>query len=341
MSRLEQCSFCFGKSQERVVGQTHSICRKCLGDAKETVDLILQGNPSPHEKPQFPSKFHCFLCGRGENDSSIHNLLAGGSREESVFICTACVISLTASPSFKVLLGTDTLTSQEIYIDDTARRSGVYVLGKSGFGKSVLLSSMAIQDATNGHGLFFLDPHGDAIRGMTPKLPNPPIVLDVEERTHSFGINLLACRDPSDIVERSHTYTRAYNAFKKIFQDEKGEWGPWLQLIIQYSLYVFIENQGYTLAELPLFLTDRAFRAHLLRNVKHHTEAVVFWRQEFDPIQAQAALTRVRSLLGDMYVSHIIGQETTIDLAAIMEEGGLLCSSFPQISRRMSKSLSG
>src|SRR4051794_18742831 len=73
-----------------------------------------------------------------------------------------------------IVLGADTQTGQEIRIDDTARRSGVYVLGKSGFGKSVLLSSMAIQDATNGHGLFFLDPHGDAIRGIAPKLPKPP-----------------------------------------------------------------------------------------------------------------------------------------------------------------------
>jgi hypothetical protein len=219
-----------------------------------------------------------------------------------------------------VSIGTKENTNEVVKLTDTTRTSGVYVLGKSGFGKSVLLSSMAIQDSINGHGLFFLDPHGDAIAEMIPKLPHPPIILDVEQKTHSFGINLLSCRDVTDITERAHTYTRAYNVFRKIFQDEKGEWGPWLQLVIQYSLYVFIENQGYTLAELPLFLTDKTFREHLLRNVKHHTEAVAFWRQEFDPIQAQAALTRVRSLLGDMYVSHIIGQETTIDLAAIMEE---------------------
>jgi hypothetical protein len=228
--------------------------------------------------------------------------------------------NVTSASSFSesILLGTDTQTGHEIHIDDTARRSGVYVLGKSGMGKSSLLSSMLIQCANNFQGAFFIDPHEDTISQIGLRSLQLTHVLDVEDRHRSFGINLLSCKDPDDLLERSHTYTRAYNVFQKIFRDERGELSPWLQLVLQYSLYVFIENPGYTLAELPLFLTDKGFREYLLQNVKYKPEAVTFWRHEFDPVQAQAALTRLRILLGDTYISHIIGQETTIDFPSIL-----------------------
>src|SRR5689334_13092709 len=109
--------------------------------------------------------------------------------------------------------------------------------------------------------------------------------------------------------------------------------GPWLQLIIQNTLYVFAENPGYTLAEIPQFLTIPGFRNHLLENVTHNTEIVDFWRQfEEDKRrgweqakQIDAALTRINTPLGHQYVKDILGQPvSTIDFSDILEKQKLI-----------------
>ena len=63
----------------------------------------------------------------------------------------------------RVVLGTDVETGQEVWIGDIERRSGLYLLGKMGMGKSAAAVNIALQDIANGHGVFFIDPHGDAV----------------------------------------------------------------------------------------------------------------------------------------------------------------------------------
>lgn len=58
-------------------------------------------------------------------------------------------------------IGTDTQTGELLYIGDIGRRSGLYILGKPGMGKNALLINLILQDITDGHGVFFLDPHGE------------------------------------------------------------------------------------------------------------------------------------------------------------------------------------
>jgi ABC-type ATPase involved in cell division len=70
-----------------------------------------------------------------------------------------------------VRLGRDCVTGQEVRVGDVERRSGLYVLGKPGMGKSALMVNMMLGDSANGHGLVFLDPHGDAITDLAIRLP--------------------------------------------------------------------------------------------------------------------------------------------------------------------------
>ena len=182
-----------------------------------------------------------------------------------------------------------------------------------------------------GHGLFFLDPHADAItdllnRGDSGVLSSFAKVLDPEDERYSFGINLLSCRDVTSLKERTETYTKAYNVFYKLWEDE---WGPWLQLILQNTLWAFIENTEYTLAEVPMFLNPRnnTFRNHIIGNIKYSPAVVDFWKYEFferrerdQQERVDAALTRVTTLLTHPYIRHIIGQrKTTVDFTAILK----------------------
>jgi hypothetical protein len=251
-----------------------------------------------------------------------------------------------------VVVGTDFETGDAIRISDTARRSGLYVLGRPGTGKTSLLTTIIEADIHNGHGVFFLDPHGDGIDLLLTRLctvrsndgtpvidPAPHIrVIDPTDNHYSFGINLLACRDLSDRSARRDTYNKAHHVFRTLWQLEWDQ-RPWLRLIVQYTLLAFIENPGYTLAEVPVFLdpANVAFREHIVSNIKANTEAAHFWRTHFDTKrewdqqrQVDAALSRVRELLGDPDVKSIIGQSvTTVDFPGLIENRSVLLVKLP------------
>jgi hypothetical protein len=120
-----------------------------------------------------------------------------------------------------VTLGTDVETKQEVRLGDIERRSGLYLLGLSGMGKSSLAVNIALQDIANGHGVFFLDPTGDALRdllrcGDYVTLHRLGRLFDIEDDEYSFGINLLQCEHVASRQARRDTYAKAYNVFNKI-----------------------------------------------------------------------------------------------------------------------------
>jgi ABC-type lipoprotein export system ATPase subunit len=89
-------------------------------------------------------------------------------------------------------IGNNLETGELITIGDIERRSGLYVLGKPGMGKSTLLVNLMCQDIGNLHGLFCLDPHGETISNLMnhgrAKLMADALLFDLEDDTHSFGI---------------------------------------------------------------------------------------------------------------------------------------------------------
>src|ERR671915_418749 len=239
-----------------------------------------------------------------------------------------------------VTIGADTETDQPISIGDIERRSGLYILGKPGMGKTSLMVNMALSDMENGHGVFFLDPHGDAIDDIVIRLTYEQnknvILLDPTNEIRTFGINLTSCKDVSDLHERSMAYNRAYGIFEQIWHAEFKE-RPWLQLITSHTLKVFIENQDYTLAEVPRFLRDETFRNDLVKNVKYNWEARDFWQYEFAQQRARdqedktdPTRTRLYILLAHEYIRDIIGQvKTTLDFSAIMRENKIVLLKLP------------
>ena len=92
-------------------------------------------------------------------------------------------------------------------------------------------------------------------------------VIDPTDETYTFGMNLLACSDISRLDEREKTFDRAIGIFNKLFANpQTGTLDVLLNKYLRNSFYPLIANQGYTIAEIPLVLTDPQFRDHLLQH---------------------------------------------------------------------------
>src|SRR6059058_3228040 len=132
-----------------------------------------------------------------------------------------------------VTIGLDANSNKEITIGDIEWRSGLYIVGRSGMGKTHFLVHLATQAIQNGYGLFFLDPHDgiDRLTNAYAFLPPNFTQLNIKDETHSFGINLLKCNNVDNWTERNDTYDRARWVFFKLFEQEFGE-KPWLESII-------------------------------------------------------------------------------------------------------------
>jgi hypothetical protein len=167
-------------------------------------------------------------------------------------------------------------------LSDSARQFGLYILGRPPVGKSWLIVNLILSDIKAGHGVFFLDPHGDAITDLlySSELDNRFLLLDPQNTEGAFRINVLECADLEDARARSYTFTKANVVFDKLCKNTF-EKKPWLQLILQNTIYAFIENEWYTIAEFPLFLRDSAFRAYIVNNIRYNRQVKDYWLNTF------------------------------------------------------------
>jgi hypothetical protein len=230
----------------------------------------------------------------------------------------------------EVVIGKDMVTDELITIGDMERCGGFYILGEPRTGKSHLMISMALQDMQHDHPVLFIDPHFDAITDIIAHLPlkrqKHVILLDPTDKNHSFGLNPLQCKDPHDPMELDRAYGRVQDIFIKLWGNEQGQLGIWVEKILRNAVYLLLENPGYTLVDIPLLLSqDTSFRNDLLRNVKINPDVKDFWYDEFDRLSPRDKTEQVGPLLSRLdtfrmrILRHIVGQsQSTLDFHTIL-----------------------
>jgi hypothetical protein len=186
-------------------------------------------------------------------------------------------------PREGILIGNNVFRGQirqvRIMRDDRTRHQ--YIIGKSGSGKSVLLSFMARQDIWNGDGLCMVDPHGDLVEDTLMAVPKERardvILFDPADAERPMGLNLLEAHTPE---ERDRASLDAMEIFIKIFGDEI--FGPRIQHYFRNACLTLMEDEeeGATLIDVPRIFTDEEFLKYKLTKV---TNSVVrsFWEHEY------------------------------------------------------------
>lgn len=205
------------------------------------------------------------------------------------------------------------------------RRRHMYLLGKTGTGKSTLLKNMIIGDIIEGKGVAVLDPHGDLVEEILDIIPEHRIkdvvYLDPSDTEFPIGLNMLDIKpdETKDLLADG-----IVNVFKKFFGDS---WGPRLEYILNYSILTLLHCQNVSLLAVLRILSDKNYRKFLLKQVDDPF-ILKFWEEEFASLGNNPRLlaeaiapiqNKVGRFLGPTMIRNMIGQiKSSIDLQEIM-----------------------
>lgn len=209
------------------------------------------------------------------------------------------------------------------------RTKHVYVIGKTGMGKSTLLENMAVQDIQNGEGLALIDPHGATAEKILKYVPEHRI-KDViyfapfdTEYPISFNIMEDVGHDKRHLVASG-----LMSAFKKIWADA---WSARMEYILNNTILALLEYPGATLLGVNRMLSDKDYRKKVVENV---TDSAVksFWVDEFakytDRFAAEATpaiQNKVGQFTMNPLIRNIIGQpKSSFDIRDIMDNRKIL-----------------
>jgi type IV secretory pathway TraG/TraD family ATPase VirD4 len=237
-------------------------------------------------------------------------------------------------PKTGVLLGTSHYRGEEarIRIAREDRRRHVYVIGKSGVGKSVLMTQMALQDIANGDGVCVVDPHGDLIVDILGRMPahrlKDVIHFNPSDMQAPVGLNMLDATNPED---KDFAVQEMIAIFMKLFPPEMI--GPMFEhnmRNVMLTLMADPEHPG-TIVEIPRMFTDPVFQKSKVSKV---TDPIVraFWEKEmaktsdFHKSEMLGYLiSKVGRFVENTMMRNVIGQSKSgFDFQKIMNEGKIL-----------------
>jgi hypothetical protein len=158
------------------------------------------------------------------------------------------------------------------------RERHVYIVGKSGSGKSTFLFNLAMGDISRGDGVAVIDPHGDLALDILDCIPrsriNDVCYFDVTDTERPVGFNPTTKIAPE---RRALAAAGIVSAFKHLWSDS---WGPRLEHFLFHGIATLVSREHATLIDLPRIYTDDNFRDRLLRSVDD-PETLRFWRDEY------------------------------------------------------------
>ncbi len=188
-----------------------------------------------------------------------------------------------------VLLGWNEYRNKKIpiYFARSDRGRHQYVIGKSGWGKSVFIGSLARQDTWNGDGVCVIDPHGDLVEDVLSYVPKERakdvIIFDPADDERPMGLNMLEVVSTDPDARKREMDRAAMDAteiFIKIFGDEI--FGPRIQHYFRNGCLTLMEDEedGGTLIDVPRLFTDDAFLKYKTSKVKNPV-VKAFWDHEY------------------------------------------------------------
>lgn len=204
------------------------------------------------------------------------------------------------------------------------RGKHIYVIGKTGMGKSTLLENLAIQDIQNGEGICYIDPHGSTAEKLLDFVPhdriNDVVYFAPFDTDHPIGFNVM---EDVGYDKRHLVVSGLMGALKRIWVDA---WSARMEYILQNTLLALLEYPDSTLLDVNRMLTNKTFRTAVVERI---TDPVVraFWTDEFanfTDTYTREATPAIQNKIGQFtanpLIRNIVGQaKSSFDLRDIMD----------------------
>jgi type IV secretory pathway TraG/TraD family ATPase VirD4 len=209
------------------------------------------------------------------------------------------------------------------------RRAHMYIVGKTGTGKSTLLETLVSQDLKGGQGLALLDPHGDLVERVLARMPEERkadlIYFNVPDRANPLGFNPLE-RVPGS--QRALAASQLLEAFKKLWSEF---WGPRTEHILRNVLLALLDQPEATLADILRLLDDHAYRVRAVERVAN-AQVRAFWLREYESYARTfrtEAIAPIQNKVGAFLANPILHQVLTqtrsaFNVRRVMDEGKIL-----------------
>jgi len=241
----------------------------------------------------------------------------------------------SAIPESGIYLGVSSYqgTKRPVYISDEDRMRHMYIVGKTGVGKSEFLKDLVIQDIRNGQGVCFIDPHGDAVEDLLNLIPperaEDVIYFNPSDSERPIGLNLLEANTED---QKHFAATAVINMMYKLFDPYKtGIVGPRFEHAVRNAMLTAMSDEGSTFVEVMRILTDSRYVQELLPKV---TDPIVrrYWTDQIaqtSDFHKSEVLDYITSKFGrfvtNRMIRNIIGQsESSFSLRRVMDEGKIL-----------------
>lgn len=209
------------------------------------------------------------------------------------------------------------------------RRQHMYVVGKTGTGKTALLKNMALQDIHAGRGIGIIDPHGEFVEEVIAQIP-PERIKDVVyfnpvDADYPIGFNVL---EVADTRYKHLVVSDLLGIFTKIWANV---WSARMEYILQNCILALLDTPGTTLLGIPRLLVDKDYREKIIASVKdpvvrsfwvHEYET---WRDQFRNEAIVPIQNKVGQFLNTSFIRNIVGQpKSTMNIPELMNSGKIL-----------------
>ena len=203
------------------------------------------------------------------------------------------------------------------------RRRHLYIVGKSGVGKSKLLELLIRQDISYGHGLCFIDPHGDVMEAILDYIP--------KERTEDVciidpsDINFPASFNPLANVDPLFKFQLTQGLIEVLEKQFGANWTPRLEHVFRFTCLALLDYPHATMRGMISMLTDRNYRQKVVEYITDDMVKRFFaiefadWSEKFDTDAIIPLVNKLGQFLSDPLLRNIFGQkQNKIDISELM-----------------------
>ena len=220
-------------------------------------------------------------------------------------------------------------TDVAVHIPDGTTNEHMYVIGKTGVGKSTFLENLILQEIQGGRGVGLIEPHGDLTWSVLRRIPkeriNDVVFIDLQDPDYVPCLNPFDSSPHEDKGKLADELTSAFHA------GLESSWGFRMENILRQSCYALLHIPGATMADMGILLAHtrdgEAFRNRVLDTLTN-IDAIGFWRDRFPRYKADATdpvTNKISKLMLNTKIASMFSQERAlIRWRSIMDQGKIL-----------------